>query len=137
MNAQTRFSHSRQRGAALFVALFLITATAAIAAVVALTTGTQQLGSARALATEQAYYAALGRLELEIPGVLADGCPAGGPLQIGEFETELPICSSESVEEGGASYEVFTLVATASRGSQAGGTLVRRTAQTQITTLPE
>lgn len=122
-----------QRGVALFVALFLITATAGLAAVVALTTGTQQLGSARALQAEQAYYAALGRLESELPAAISSGdCPVAGMQNIAGFTTEID-CIAETVNEDGNEYQVLTLSATAERGSQSASTRVRRTVSVQVT----
>lgn len=123
---------ARQQGLALFMALFLITATAGIAAVVVLTTVTQQTGSIRAMDAERAYYAARARLELEIAEILdTDACTPDAAESLLGFTTDFD-CTATEVQEGGATYNVFTLVATASRGSQAEGTLVRRTVRSQI-----
>ena len=124
---------SSQRGSALFVAVFLIAVVAVLAAAVALTSVTQQLGSARALQAEQAWYAAFGRIELEAPGMLAAGsCPGSGALDIAGFTTTFE-CSADEIDEGGATYSVFSVAATAQRGDAASGSLVRRTARAQFT----
>mgnify|MGYP006428470949 CR=1 FL=1 len=125
---------SSQRGSALFVAVFLIAVVAVLAAAVALTSVTQQLGSARALQAEQAWYAAVGRIELEAPDMLATGsCPGGGALDIAGFTTNFECSRTEGIEEGGATYSVFSVAATAQRGNAASGSLVRRTARAQFT----
>ena len=125
---------SSQRGSALFVAVFLIAVVAVLAAAVALTSVTQQLGSARALQAEQAWYAAVGRIELEAAGLLSgDTCPAGGPQNIAGYTTTFECTRTGDIEEGGATYSVFSVAATAQRGNAASGSLVRRTARAQFT----
>lgn len=127
----------RQRGAALFVAVFLITVIVLVAAVVALTSVTQQTGAARAAAAEQAWYAALSRLEAEIPGILSAGdCPGGGDQAVFGFTTTLD-CQVAEVTEAEQDYRVYTLATTASQGNLQAGTLVRRTARAQITDAEE
>jgi len=123
-----------QRGSALFVAVFLIAVVAVLAAAVALTSVTQQTGAARALQAEQAWYAALGRIELEAPGMLAgDACPGGGAQDIAGFTTTFECTRTGGIEEGGETYSVFSVAATAQRGNAAAGSLVRRTARAQFT----
>ncbi len=125
---------SSERGSALFVAVFLIAVVAVLAAAVALTSVTQQLGSARALQAEQAWYAAVGRIELQAAGLLAgDTCPAGGPQNIAGYTTTFECTRTGDIEEGGATYSVFSVAATAQRGNAASGSLVRRTARAQFT----
>lgn len=139
MKAATTFrtipSIGLQKGAILFIGVFLIAVVAVLASVVSLTSITQQLGSARALQVEQAWYSALGRIELEVPAMLASGnCPAGGAVNIAGFSTTLSCERLDGLREGAAEYSVFTLVATASSGSAADGSLVRRSARAQFTT---
>lgn len=125
----------RQRGGALFVAVFLVAVVAVLAAAVSLTSVTQGLASARGLQAEQAWYAALARIETEVPGMLSSGsCPAGGPVTIAGFTTTLSCSQTTGIREGGRDYSVFTLVATASTGSASNDSLVRRTARAQFTT---
>ncbi len=134
--SDSRYFHppSTQRGSALFVGVFLIAVVAVLAVAVALTTVTQQTGAARAFEAEQAWYAAVGRIEAEAPGIIAVGaCPGGGGQEIAGFTTTLNCAQSGIVQEGGQSYTVFSLVATAERGSAAAGNLVRRTARVQLT----
>lgn len=125
----------RQRGGVLFVAVFLVAVVAVLAAAVSLTSVTQSLGSARGLQAEQAWYAALARIESEVPGILSsESCPGGAVVSIAGFTTTLSCSQAAGIEEGGREYSVFTLVATASAGTAANDSLVRRTARAQFTT---
>jgi hypothetical protein len=124
----------RQRGGALFIAVFLVAVVSVLAAAVSLTSVTQSLASARGLQAEQAWYAALARIESEVPGILSTAsCPAGGPVAIAGFTTTLSCSAVTGIEEGGRTYSVFTLEATASTGNAGGASLVRRTARAQFT----
>ena len=121
---------SRQRGAALFVAIFLITVVVLAAAIVTLTSVTQHTGQARAGQADQAWYAALARLESEIPGIITSGsCPGSGSVPIGGLQTTLS-CEEFEISEGPATYSVFNLQA---RAVLPGAIPVRRTARAQIT----
>lgn len=129
-------SLDRQNGSILFIGLFLIAVVAVLASAVSLTSITQHLGSARALQAEQAWYSALGRIEIEAPAMLASGtCPSGGVVTIAGFATTLTCGRADNIREGGDEYAVFTLVATASSGDATDGSLVRRTARAQFTNL--
>ena len=116
------------------MAIFLIAVVAVLAAAVALTSVTQHLGSARALQAEQAWYAAFGRIELEAPGMLTnDACPGGEAQDIAGFTTTFQCTRTGDVQEGGETYSVFSVSATAQRGNAASSSLVRRTARAQFT----
>ena len=127
---------SRNRGAALFTAIFLIVVLAAIGITVTLITTTQQVSSAQGLDATRAYYAARARLEQEIdfsvngPG----GCSGNGNQTTQGFTTTFT-CSAVGVQEGGSSYNVLTMSVTAYRGDRAAGTRVRRRVRVQITDL--
>ena len=119
-----------QRGAALFVAIFLITVVVLAAAIVTLTSVTQHTGQVRAGLADQAWYAALARLESDIPGILGSGaCPSGGTQTIAGLQTSLS-CESVEVREGPDTYFVFNLQAQA---VLPGAIPVRRSARAQIT----
>ncbi|MEX2500539.1 MAG: hypothetical protein WD397_16860 [Wenzhouxiangellaceae bacterium] len=125
---------SSQHGSALFVAIFLIAVVSVLAAAVALTSVTQQTGAARAFEAEQAWYAALGRIESETPDMLASGACPGGVVTIAGFDTSFTSCDlTPGIQEGGQTYTVFSVAVTAQRGNAAAGTLVRRTARAQFT----
>jgi Tfp pilus assembly protein PilX len=128
---------SRQRGAALFTAVFLIVAIAAIAAMVANIASTQQITSGRALDATRAYNAARVRLEREIATVATStppaSCPSTGTDAIDDFRTELLSCEVTAVSEGGDDYDVFILRTAAYRGDRTSGTLVRRELRAVVT----
>ncbi len=121
---------SGQRGAALFVAIFLITVVVLAAGIVAMTSVTQQTGQVRAGQADQAWYAALARLESEIPGIVnSQSCPPGGsePPAIG-MPTSFT-CERVEFQEGADAYFIFNLVAQA---ALPGPIPVRRSARAQI-----
>lgn len=123
----------RQRGAALFVGIFLITVVIVFAAVVALTSASQHISQARAGLAEQAWYAAVARMEEAIQETVnGSSCPAGGTANRFGFATSLS-CSASSVSEGGETYGVYSLEATASQGSLSSAVLVRRSVRSQVT----
>ena len=132
----------KQRGVALFTAIFLIVVLAAIGVSVALITTTQQVSSAQAVDATRAYYAARARLERAIAESLGpsggppgtQGCPSTtGPVDIAGFTTTLDCPPPVTVSEGGATYNVVLMTATASRGDRTAGTRVRRQIRVQIT----
>ncbi|WP_376690388.1 hypothetical protein [Wenzhouxiangella sp. EGI_FJ10409] len=125
----------QQRGAALFVGIFLITVVVVFAAVVALTSASQHISQARAGLAEQAWYAAVARLEDGIQEVLAsENCPPTGTQTVFEFRTTLD-CSSIEVSEGGETYAVYTLSVSAEQGDLDRAVFVRRSLSSQITDL--
>ncbi|MDZ7791040.1 MAG: hypothetical protein U5L08_11225 [Xanthomonadales bacterium] len=127
----------QQRGAALFVGIFLITVVVVFAAVVALTSATQNLSQARAGLAEQAWYAAVARMEAGIQDIVgSNACPAGGTSNLFGFATTLT-CTASSVSEGGATYGVYSVEVTASQGSLSSAVLVRRTVRTQVTDMED
>lgn len=127
----------QQGGAALFAAILLITVIVVFAAVVALTSSTQHISQARAGLAEQAWYAAVARLETEIQSIIAtDSCPGGGAENRSGFETTLA-CSAISVDEGGQSYTVYSLEVTARQGDLSNPVFVRRMVRGQVTDLED
>jgi len=122
----------RQRGAALFVAIFLIVVIALVAVTAALTSTTQHTGQARAAQADAAWYAAVARLEQEIPIILAgQACTPEVVEQLFGFSTEFS-CQVFVISEGSETYQVYSLGAIAWRGNAAAATLVRRTARAQV-----
>ena len=128
-------NRARNRGAALFTAIFLIVVLAAIGITVGVITGTQQISSAQGLDATRAYYAARARLEQEIAtAVGGGGCPPQVDQTTQGFTTRFS-CSEVAVQEGGSPYNVLTMTVTAFRGDRDGGTRVRRRLRVQITDL--
>jgi hypothetical protein len=134
MNTRRANFPARQRGAAIFVAIFLITVVVLAAALVALTSVTQHTGQARAGQAERAWYAALARIEGEVDGIIgADACPAASTQKVFGFDTTLS-CDRTEVTEGEMTYGVFSLLATAWQGDTDSAIFVRRSVRAQITT---
>ena len=112
-------NRARNKGAALFTAIFLIVVLAAVGITVGVITGTQQISSAQGLEATRAYYAARARLEQEIDFAVdgAGGCaPQVDQTTLG-FTTSFS-CSDVAVSEGGSNYTVFTMTVTAYRGDR-------------------
>lgn len=132
----------RQRGVALFTVVFLIVAVGGLAVSLALISGQQQIATVQALDQTQAYYAARARLDREIaallpPGTDNDTCPAQpGTDNVAGFTTVIDRCVTTTVDEGGATYDIYELEVRAFRGSAAAGTLVQRSIGVQVTDAP-
>ncbi len=125
----------QQRGAALFVGIFLITVVVLFAAVVALTSSTQHLSQARARLAEQAWYAAIARMESEIQQAIdASACPGTGSSNTFGFTTQ-STCSLSTVQEGSATYNVFSISVSAAQGSLSTPVYARRSVRAQVTDL--
>lgn len=130
-------SRLRNKGVALFTAVFLIVVLGAVAVTVALIATTQNISSAQGLDATRALYAARARVEREIDDQLAAGqgssCPNGPDEEILGFTTTFTCDEVLNLEEGGATYDVLELTVTAFRGDRDGGTRVRREIRVQIT----
>ncbi len=134
----------RQHGVALFTVVFLIVVVGGLAVTVGLISGQQQLGSAQALDQTRAYYAARARLDREIAALLPpapdnDTCPATpgtNNSDVGGFTTVIDACAVTTVDEGGATYDIYELEVRAFRGSAEAGTLVQRSIGVQVTEAP-
>lgn len=131
----------RQSGVALFTAIFLIVAIAAVATAVALVSTTQQVSSGRSLDATRAYHVARARLDREIAALAGttgsgNACPAtgsGSDVGIRGFTTRIEACNAVPVSEGGDAYDVFTLTVSGFRGNRDSGTLVRREVEAVVT----
>lgn len=122
----------KQRGAALLTAVFLLTVVALLATLVAFTSVTQHTSAVRAHQTEQAWYAAIARLERDIPDMLANSaCPVGETVDLFGYTTTLT-CNSTTISEGGEDYRLYHFIVGAARGNRQAATLVRRTVRAQL-----
>lgn len=124
----------RQRGAALFVGIFLITVVVVFAAVVALTSSTQQLGQARASLAEKAWYTAIGRLDAEVQNIVGGGGCSNTTENIYGFTVDIGCMPDDpqSVSEGGELYEIYTVTVSARQGNIGSAAFVRRSVTSQI-----
>ena len=121
----------RQRGAAIFVAIFLITVVVLTAGIVTLTSVTQHTGQARAGQADQAWYAALACVEEAAQEVVNNQPCTCNPVVNG-FNVALTCPNPVTITEGGTEYGVFTISATAARGDPNTVIFVRRSATAQI-----
>lgn len=124
----------QQRGAALFVGIFLITVVVVFAAVVALTSSTQQLSQARASLAELAWYTAIGRLDAEVQSIVGGGGCSNTTESINGFTVDIGCMPDDpqAVSEGGEPYEIYTVTVSAQQGSTSSAVFVRRSATAQI-----
>lgn len=130
----------RQRGVALFTAVFLLVAVGTLAVVVGLISGQQHLSSVQTLEQTRAYFAARGRLDREIADLLDGGtCPSlpdRNNDDLAGFTTELDACESTTVNEGGTDYQIHEIDVRAHRGQARAGSLVQRSVRVQVTSGP-
>jgi hypothetical protein len=120
----------QQSGASLLLAVFVLTATALVLALMVTTLSGRSLSTARVGATEQAHFAARAAIEVGIGDALNGNCPSTRTLSDVEgFTVELG-CVASPVTEGSDSYTIYELTAVASSGSQAAGTFVTRRLRT-------
>lgn len=123
----------QQRGAALFVGIFLITVVVVFAAMVALTSATQHISQARAGLAEKAWYAALACLEEAAQEIVnSNSCPSSCSSVASGFTVTLDCPEPESVTEGGNTYEIYFVGASAQQGDLNSAVFVRRSVASQI-----
>jgi Tfp pilus assembly protein PilX len=133
-------ARSHQTGVALFTAVFLVTAVGVLAISVGVIASQQQIATAQSLDQTQAYYAARARLDREIAALVSSPGPDTCPAQPGTnnndvagFTTEVDDCEfTDDIDEGGDTYDVYTLKVRAFRGSAGEGTRVQRSIDVQV-----
>lgn len=144
----TRHMHSlpgKQKGFSAIIAIVLIVILALLGAYAATTVGVQSLSTTQSVGGMQAWFAARAGIDRGIAAVLGGGdcssVPAtplalnGGGLD-GFSVTQLG-CSSTTVQEGPATYNVYQLTATASRGGNVGDiAYISRTVQVSVSEAP-
>jgi hypothetical protein len=112
-------------------AVFLITAVAAIAAVMVTTLTATSVSTAGGLRAERAFFAAQSGLEVAIDAVLTSSGNCGTyddaySLTIEGFSVDIDCSVQSGLDEGEGTYDVFTITARAAQGSIGDGTLVSR-----------
>ena len=123
MIARQPRSRFHQRGASLLFAVFVLTATALVLALMVSTLTGRSLSTARVIQTEQAHYAA--RAGLEVAFAQVPACNNFNLTDVDGFTVNVT-CSSEQVTEGGLNYTIYDITATATAGDQSAGTFVSR-----------
>jgi len=124
----------RQSGVGLFAAIFLIAVLAAVGTSFALIANSQQISSARSLTLTRAYYAARAGVDEAIFTARFDeNCNNvdGTTTTVDGIDVELECNAPPEIQESDDKYKVFTLTATAVKGSRDSGTRVRRRLKVQ------
>ena len=128
----------RQRGFSLFVAIFLITTILVVAVIAAATLTSRSVTTAQGILAARAFYAARTGIEYAIAQAVppGQGCTnVGAVVAIEGFNVGLQ-CQESAVNQGGTSFVMYHLSATASSGNLTAGTFVTRTVRTTITGEP-
>ena len=128
MIARQPRSRFHQRGASLLFAVFVLTATALVLALMVSTLTGRSLSTARVIQTEQAHYAARAGLEVAMQQVLPPGAgcnQVSSSLTVEGFAVNVT-CTPVAVAEGGQNYTIYDITATATAGDQSAGTFVSR-----------
>jgi len=122
----------RQSGVGLFAAIFLIAVLAAVGTSFALIANSQQISSARSLTLTRAYYAARAGVDEAIFTASDESCTNvdGTTTTVDGIDVDLT-CSESTIRERDDEYQVFTITATAVKGSRDSGTRVRRRLKVQ------
>ena len=117
---------SRQRGFSLIAAVFVIAIALLIVLAAALTLSARNRSTVQALDASRALFAAQSGIEVAVARSLAGGC-TGFPLNVDieGFNVALT-CSPTDVDEAPELYAIYTLTATAQRGSFASNTFISR-----------
>ena len=123
MIARQPRSRFHQRGASLLFAVFVLTATALVLALMVSTLTGRSLSTARVIQTEQAHYAA--RAGLEVAFAQVPACNNFNLTDVDGFTVNVS-CNAVPVTEGSQNYTIYTIDATATVGSQTAGTFVTR-----------
>lgn len=127
----------RQRGFTLVAAIFLIAFAMLIVLAVVLTTSARSRSTVQALDASRALFAAQSGIEIAMARSLAPG-PGGGctsfpaTVAIEGFDVALT-CTPTPVDEAPDLYAIFTLTATAQRGSFANHTFISRRVRATVT----
>ena len=118
-----------QAGFSLITALFIVVILAMLGAYMAQLSSAQHTESAMAVQGQRAWYAAYSGLEWAGYRIENDGaCPSvPSNFTVEGFAVQLTQCTRHDVTEGGASFAVFDVSLTASRGSFGSVDYVSRT----------
>lgn len=116
----------RQRGFSLIAAVFVIAIALLIVLAAVLTLSARNRSTVQALDASRALFAAQSGIEVAIARSLGGGCTAVPPtVDIEGFTVELG-CVPTPVDEAPDPYRIYTLTASAQRGSFAANTFISR-----------
>lgn len=114
-----------QGGAALFSAVFLITAIAVIALAISATVGERHILTAQNLQASRAYYAARSGLEVGIARALAGNCTATN-FTLDGFAVSIACTEQPGHEEATSVYSTFVITSRAAVGTLENSSFVSR-----------
>lgn len=139
-SSQSRMAigHRSEQGVALIAALFLLVALAALAVYMVTISGVQQQTPTLAADASRAWYAARSGIEgVASQATSAGACPTPNPTPyaLDGFNVQVD-CAVTQHTERGQTFQVFTLTATAKKGTYGGLNYVSRKAQATVTTAP-
>ena len=118
----------KNRGISLISAIFLMVVIMLLAGYSLNLTSSQQAGTTLTMQSLRAWYAAKGGIEWTLFQVNAGACPAiPSTYTVDGFSVEISRCDVYPINEGGNSYNLYDVVATASQGSVGSVGHVRRT----------
>jgi MSHA biogenesis protein MshP len=126
-------SRSRQRGFSLIAAVFVIAIALLIVLAAVLTLSARNRSTVQALDASRALFAAQSGIEVAIARSLAGEC-AAFPMTVAieGFDVALT-CNGIAVDEAPDSYRIYTLTASAQRGSFASNTFISRRVRATVT----
>lgn len=122
-----------QRGFSLIAAVFVIAIALLIVLAAVLTLSARNRSTVQALDASRALFAAQSGIEVAIARSLSAGCgPFPATVDIEGFTVELG-CVPTDVDEAPETYRIYTLTASAQRGSFAANTFISRRVRATVT----
>ncbi len=126
----------RQRGAALFYALFLLLALAVLAGYMVTSSGVQHQTFVLAADGSRAYYAARSGVDAVAFIAVRDGaCPSTQSYELDGFQVTVE-CNASGHEEAGDSFNVYRLSALAEKGDDADADYISRRVSATMSDAP-
>jgi MSHA biogenesis protein MshP len=123
----------RQSGFSLVAAIFLIALALLIVLAAVLTISARSRSTVQALDASRALFAAQSGIEVAVARSLGGGCTAVPPTVDIEGFTVALGCTPFPVDEAPDNYTIYTLTASAQRGSFANHTFISRRVRATVT----
>jgi MSHA biogenesis protein MshP len=127
--------HKRQQGFSLIAAIFLIAVIAVLLLVLSRNIAVQDRSSFLSVMSNRAYFSARAGLEWTAVSALGGSCGIQS-LNIEGITVQTQCTATTGISEGGSTYNIYNLSATASTGGKSTDTLVSRTLVGQVTDAP-
>jgi MSHA biogenesis protein MshP len=127
--------YQRQRGFSLIAAIFLIAVIAVLLLVLSRNIAVQDRSSFLSVMSNRAYFSARTGLEWTAVSAISGSCGTQS-LNIEGISVQTQCTATTGISEGGSTYNIYNLSATASTGGKSTDTLVSRTLMGQVTDAP-